>query len=151
MILITSIIPLNAYAKENTAEDTYFTKKEFESFEHIYSEINQPCATGLIVDKIIGIAKNGSNLLITGYTRGSSAVVKCGFTEVVVERKKASESKWSDYITYKSLYSDSNLYTLSKSVAVESGYQYRVTVVHYAKKSLLSTQKIEASTGYLSF
>lgn len=151
ILSITAIIPFNAYAAENTVDDLYFTQEDFEALEHIYAESIQPYATGLIIDKRIGIAKSGSNLLITGYTKGTDEVKKCGFTEVIIERKKASESKWSGYITYKSLYSDSNKYTLSKSVAVESGYQYRVTAVHYAKKSLFSTQKIEATTGYLTF
>lgn len=153
ILLITAIIPFNAFAAENTEYDTYFTQEEFEALEHTYAESIsiQPYATGLIVSNELGIAKSGSNLLISGYTKGTSAVVKCGFTKVVIERKKASDSKWSTYTTYKSLYSDSNYYSIYKSVAVESGYQYRVTAVHYAKKSLLSTQKIEATTGYLTF
>ena len=151
ILLITAIIPFNAFALDQSEDDVNFIQEEFETLEHIYSEGIQPYATGLIVMHQLGIAKSGNSLLISGITRGTSEVKKCGFTEVVVERKKASESKWSDYVTYKSLYVDSNFYNLSKSVAVESGYQYRVTAVHYAKKSLFSTQKIEATTGYLTF
>lgn len=150
-LLISTIIPFNAFAADNTVDNTYFSQEEFEALEHLYAESIQPYATGLIIDYKIGIAKNGNNLLITGYTNGAAEVVKCGFTKVVIERKKASDSKWSTYTTYKSLYSDSNYYSIYKSVVVESGYQYRVTAVHYAKKSLLSTQKIEATTGYLTF
>lgn len=152
ILLVASLIPFNAYATENSKNDEiYFTQEEFELLEHMYAVSAQPYATGLITSYQLGIAKNGSNLAIYGYTNGTSDVKKIGFTEVVIQRKKTSESKWSDYITYKSLYSDGYKYTLSKSVAVESGYQYRVTAVHYAKKSLLSTQKIEATTGYLTF
>lgn len=151
VLLITSIMPFNAYAVEIGEDDACFTQEEFESLEHIYSESIQPYATGLITGHQLGIAKNGTSLLISGYTHGSSETKKTGFTEVIIQRKKASESKWSDYKTYKDLYSESNKYTLSKTVAVESGYQYRVTAVHYAKKSLFSTQKIEATTGYLTF
>ena len=42
-------------------------------------------------------------------------------------------------------------YTLNKSLTIATGYQYRVTAIHYAKKSLFSTQKIEVATGYLTF
>ena len=151
IILITSLIPFNAFAADGTEDDVYFTQEEFEALEHTYSENVNVYATGLIINKTIGIAKDGNKILITGYTQGSSEVQKVGFTEVVIQRKKASESKWSDYKSYKDLYSESDQYTFSKSVAVESGYQYRVTATHYAKKSLLSTQKIEATTGYLTF
>lgn len=152
IILATSLIPLNAFAADDgTEDDAYFTQEEFEALEHTYSENVNVYATGLIERRQLGIAKSGNNLVITGYTTGSNDVKKSGFTEVVIQRKKASESKWSDYKTYKDLYSDSNSYNLNKSVAVESGYQYRVTAIHYAKKSLLSTQKIEATTGYLTF
>lgn len=150
IILITSLIPFNAFAADSTEDEAYFTREEFEALEHTYSE-NVINTTGLITKNKIGIAKDGNKILISGYTQGTDEVQKVGFTEVVIQRKKASESKWSDYITYKSLYSDSNYYSLSKSVAVEGGYQYRVTAIHYAKKSLLSTQKIDATTGYLTF
>lgn len=151
IILATSLIPFNAFAADSTEDDAYFTQEEFEAFEHTYSESIQEYTEGLIRVHLLGISKNGNILMISGDTKGISDVKKSGFTEVVIQRKKASESKWSDYKTYKDLYSDSNNYNLSKSVAVESGYQYRVTAIHYAKKSLLSTQKIEATTGYLTF
>ena len=48
----------------------------------------------------------------------------------------------TDYKTYDDLYTDGHTYILSKSIAVASGYQYRVTCTHYAKKNLFSTQKI---------
>lgn len=97
------------------------------------------------------ISKKGTSLILYGITQGNSEVVKCGFTKVVIQRKKSSSTSWSNYKTYNDLFSESNNYTLNKSVAVEKGYQYRVTATHYAKKSLLSTQKIEVTTGSLTF
>lgn len=154
LIAVFSSIPsLTAFASNGTEDDAYFTQEYFESLEHVYvyADSMQPQSTGLIIDKNLGIAKNGSNLIIMGYTEGSSEVTKCGFTKVVIERKTASASSWSKYITYNDLYSSSNNYNLSKSVTVQSGYQYRVAAIHYAKKSLFSTQKIEVTTGYLTF
>lgn len=151
LMLISCMVPLSAFAADDMEDDAYFTQEEFEALEHIYAITIQPMATGLITSNKLGIAKSGSNLLISGYTYGSSEVVKCGFTKVVVQRKTASATSWSDYKTYEDLYSSSNKYTLSKSVAVTSGYQYRVTATHYAKKSLLSKQKITSTTSYLSF
>ncbi|MBQ6018626.1 MAG: hypothetical protein IJL26_00470 [Clostridia bacterium] len=40
---------------------------------------------------------------------------------------------------------------ISKSLTVTSGYQYRVTCTHYAKKSLLSTQKINNTSNTVTF
>lgn len=151
MLLITSSIPLNAYAIESTEDDSYITQEEFDSLEHVYSECIQTYSTSLIKNHQLGIAKNGKTLIISGYTMGTEGVKKCGFTEIVIERKKANENNWSEYIVYKNLYSDSTKYNLSKSVTVENGYQYRVKAIHYAKKTIFLTEKIEATTGYLTF
>ena len=145
------IIPFSAFAAASTEDDADFTLEEFESLEHTYDDGIQLYATGLITDHSLGIAKSGTKLLITGLTKGTSEVKKAGFTKVVIERKKVSESSWSKYKTYSDLYADSYKYTLTKSVAVDAGYQYRVTATHYAKKSLFSTQKIDATTGSLTF
>lgn len=88
---------------------------------------------------------------ISGYTQGSDEVIKCGFTKVVIQRRASTSASWSNYKTLNDLYSSSDYYRLSKSIPVNYGYQYRVTATHYAKKSLLSTQKIDSTTGYLTF
>lgn len=152
LMMLSCFAPVTAFADDSTEDDAYFTQEEFEALEHTYAVGITPYASGLIDKHTLGIGKQGTTtLLISGLTQGSSEVKKCGFTKVVVQRKKSTETSWSNYKTYKDLYSESNYYTLSKSLTVEKGYQYRVTAIHYAKKSLLSTQKIEATTGYLTF
>lgn len=150
-IAMVCFIPNLVFAADSTEDNSYFSQEEFESLEHIYAVSIQPYSSGLITKHNLGIAKDGTVLKISGYTYGSSEVVKCGFTKVVVERRKSSSNSWSNYKTYNSLYSDGKRYDLYKSLTVESGYQYRVTATHYAKKSLLSTQKIDSTTGYLTF
>ena len=154
--MITCILPTTAFAANSNAntDDAIFTDAEFEALNPIYAEYKESSkarATGLISKNNLGIGKSGASLVISGYTYGSSDVVKCGFKEVVIERRKNSSASWSEYKVYEDLYSDSATYKLNKSVTVPSGYQYRVTAIHYAKKSLFSTQKIEAVTGYLTF
>lgn len=152
IIATTCLIPFTAFAEDNTEYDTEFTQAEFESLEPIYAVSIQPYSSGLITKHKLGIAKkNGNNLEISGLTQGSDEVVKCGFTKVVIQRRTSSSASWSKYKTFEDLYSESNYYKLSKSVPVDTGYQYRVKATHYAKKSLLSTQKIDATTGYLTF
>ncbi len=152
--IVFCAIPTSALAANNTEDNAYFTQEEFELLNPIYAEYEGNAntrATGLITDYDLAIAKTGTKLVISGYTYGSSDVVKCGFKEVVIQRRANSSSSWSDYKTYEDLYSESTKYTLNKSLTVATGYQYRVTAIHYAKKSLFSTQKIEVSTGYLTF
>lgn len=151
IMIITSFVPVTVFAADSTEDDAYFTQEEFETLEHLYAVGITTYATGLIIKNNLGIAKDGTTLKITGLTEGSSEVVKCGFTKVVVQRKKSSATSWSNYKTYNDLYSESTKYKLSKSLTVDKGYQYRVTATHYAKKSLLSTQKVGSTTGYLTF
>lgn len=151
LMAICCLTPSYAFAAGNSEFDSEFTQQEFESSEHTYAVSIQPYSTGLITNHTLGIAKSGNNLLITGYTSGNSSVIKCGFTKVIIQRRASSSASWSNYKTFNDLYSESNYYKISKSVPVDKGYQYRVTATHYAKKSLLSTQKIDATTGYLSF
>lgn len=152
--IITCSFSTVALAANSTEDDANFTQNEFELLEHIYAEYELNTnirATGLITDNRLGIAKSGAVLKISGFTQGSSDVIKCGFSEVIIQRRVNSSSSWMNYKTYKDLYSESTRYDLSKSLTIESGYQYRVTATHYAKKSLFSTQKIEVTTGYLTF
>lgn len=103
--------------------------------------------SGLIASYVIKVSASGTNLKIAGSTICVTSVVKCGFKEVMVQRKKASSTSWADYFSYSDLYADSCSYTLAKTVPVTSGYQYRVTCKHYAKKSLLSTQTINDTSN----
>lgn len=151
LIVIGCSVPSYAFAADNSEYNSEFTQEEFESLEHVYAVSIQPYTSGLIVGHTLGIAKDGSDLLITGSTSGSSTVVKCGFTKVVIQRRSSSSASWSNYKTFTDLYDDDNRYQLSKRVPVTSGYQYRVTATHYAKKSLLQTEKYDATTGYISF
>ena len=148
---VTCFTSTTAFAADSSEDNLYFTQEEFNLLEHTYAPGISTYSTGLILENTLGIGKNGTSLLISGKTVGSSEVKKCGFTKVVIQRKKSTESSWSNYKTYTDLYSDSNYYALSKSVTVEKGYQYRVTARHYAKKSLFSTQKEDSTTGYLTF
>ena len=134
LTLIIIIACVTAFAADSSKDDVNFTQEELELLENTSAIGISPYSTGLISGCDIRIAKQGSTtLLISGYTNGSSEVVKCGFTKVVIQRKKSSSTSWSNYKTYKDLYSNSTKYKLSKSITVEKGYQYRVTATHYAK------------------
>lgn len=108
-------------------------------------------ASDLISFYSIAINKNGTTLYIVGKTTGTTQVVKAGFKEVVIQRRVNSSASWSDYITYEDLYWDEFAYNLAKAITVPSGYQYRVTCIHYAKKNFFSVQKINNVSNILTF
>ena len=155
-LIFTLFIPTNVFGAVG-GEDTEWLDIVLsdEEFEKILS--NNPnnnvmlYATGLINIYSIAIKKSGNNLIIAGKTQGSSDVIKCGFKEVKIQRRSNSSSSWSNYKTYTDLYNDSRTYTLSKSISVPAGYQYRVTCTHYAKKNIFSTQKIDNTSNTLTF
>ena len=108
-------------------------------------------ATGLIFRYSIAISKDGNKMYIAGKTTGTAEVVKSGFKEVVIQRRANSSSSWSDYIVYEDLYINQVMYNLAKAITVPSGYQYRVTCIHYAKKNFFSVQKIDNVSNILTF
>lgn len=152
VFLITSIVfPFSTLAltDDNSIsdwEDVILTESEKDDIlanGNSFTTNGDVRASDLIAAYSIGISKSGTTLYIVGETIGTAEVVKSGFKEVVIQRRANSSSSWSDYITYEDLYIDQFAYNLAKVITVPSGYQYRVTCVHYAKKHIFSTQKID--------
>ena len=106
--------------------------------------------SGLILSYGIQLSVTGTTLRILAETNCVSTVVKSGFKNFVVQRKKASSSSWSEYYDYGNLYNDSYSASINTTIAVESGYQYRVSCKHYAKKSLLVTESISHTSNVVA-
>lgn len=155
-LIFALLIPQVAFAavggEEAEWQDIVLSDEEFEEILSNNPD-NQimPLSSDLINRHSIAIKKNGNSLIIAGATYGSSEVSKCGFTKVSIQRRSNSGASWSNYQTYSDLYNNSHQYILSKSISVPSGYQYRVTCIHYAKKNVVSTQKINATSNILTF
>lgn len=107
-------------------------------------------ATGLIASYSLSLSKSGTTLYLTGHTTCNPDVVKCGFKNLVVERRKTSSDSWSEYYDYGNVYADASGASLDTSLSVASGYQYRVSCKHYAKKSLLVTQSVSNTSGIVT-
>lgn len=152
-VLICSLSSsIQTYAKDNVIDewqDIYLNKIEFE--EIVMEKENAEKASTLIVAYSVGVKKSGNNLIIAGSTICNPDVIKCGYKELVIQRRIDSSSPWVDYVTYEDLYDDSPSYVLSKSITVGTGYQYRVTAIHYAKKNIFSTQKINNTSNTVVF
>lgn len=112
-------------------------------------EIN---ASGLIYQYDLTIVKdNSTTLIVYGFTDCDPVVVKCGFKNLKVQRRANSSSSWSDYYDFGNVYFDSDYASISRDVTVVSGYQYRATCKHYAKKNILNTQTISNTSNIVTF
>lgn len=133
-------------------EDVYLSDEEFDEILSFNQNNNvSTCATGLINVYAIGVSKNGEALIIAGKTIGSSDVKKCGFSVLTIQRRTGAGDTWKNYLTYKDIYNDYNVYNLGKTINLPSGYQYRVTCTHYAKKNILSVEKIDNVSNAVTF
>ncbi len=108
---------------------------------------NSTRATGLIFYYDLSLSNNGTTLTINGITRGTTEVVKTGFKNLTVQRRKTASDSWQDYYEYGNVYIDSYMASVSTKLAVVSGYQYRLTCKHYAKKNILSVQTISNTSN----
>ncbi|MDE6469513.1 MAG: hypothetical protein K2L19_00640 [Eubacterium sp.] len=148
---IIMMMPTMAFAADENVpewEDLPLTQEEFDNIISPYEVNTENMRTsGLITIYGIALQRNGSNINIAGKTYCNADVVKCGFTVIKIERRISQYSSWTDYTTYEDLYNDSAAYFLSKTIYAPTGYQYRATCTHYAKKSLLSTEKINNTSN----
>lgn len=157
-ILLVAVVCLtanmSALAEDSTTpdwQDANFTQEEIEAIlaENPNNQISL-LATGLIVSYSIGIAKSGTTLNLVAQTLGSTDVVKAGFTIVTIQRRTSSSASWTTYKTYEDIYSNTHSHAIGKTLSVASGYQYRATCTHYAKKNIFSTQKINNTSNIVS-
>lgn len=113
-------------------------------------ENNSTKATGLIHSYGLQLTKTGTTLNISGLTSGSTEVVRSGFKDLTVQRRKSSAYDWEDYYEYGNVYRDSFAASLSTTLVVASGYQYRISCKHYAKKNILSVQTIANTSNIVT-
>lgn len=157
VMVIFTLVPTAFAQTEKMPEwqDLVLSQEEFNAIlanNRIHTADEEVRASDLIAAWAIAISKSGTNTLnIAGKTTGTSQVVKAGFKEVVVQRRASSSASWSDYVTYEDLYWDAGAYNLAKSLTVPTGYQYRVTCIHYAKKNFLSVQTIDNVSNVIQF
>ena len=141
IMMMTCFVPNTVLADEKTA---IAGSADTQSIAETY-------ASGLIISTELTISKDGSKLILYALTDCALSVKKCGFTEIIIQRKKPTSTRWEDHKVYLDTYTDGTSLEFNKVVTLNSGYQYRATAVHYAKKSIFSTQKVSSTTGALSF
>ncbi len=135
---VLMLLPANICAMANDAYAPETVETQNEDMARI---------SGLISTYYIGISASGTQLTFVAKIACKPEVVKSGFKEIMIQRRKSSSDSWADYFSYKELYADGSSYTYAKTVPVTSGYQYRATCKHYAKKNLFSTQTINDTSN----
>lgn len=143
ILLFTSLVFSANALNEEVVGDCLSTLPPLEGV----SETAESRVTGLIYIYALEISVTGSSIKILAETYCDDSVVKSGFKNLIVQRKKVTDSSWSDYHDYGNLYSESYSASINTTLAVESGYQYRVSCKHYAKKNILLTQSISNTSN----
>lgn len=138
MFAVLMLLPANICAMANDAYAPEIIEAQNEDMARI---------SGLIISYYIAVEGSGTNLKIGAKIVCKTEVVKCGFKEIMIQRRKSSLDSWADYFSYKEVYADRSSNTYAKTVPVTSGYQYRATCKFYAKKNLLSTQTISETSN----
>lgn len=151
-ILMFSFFSMNANASDSTDFIPYVI--DFSVTTNISNSITDDQssrASGLIGSYGLSLTtKAGSSLYLEGLTACSPEVVKCGFKDLTIQRRKTTSDAWKDYYEYGNVYADATAAFLSTTLAVESGYQYRIYCKHYAKKNIFSVETISNTSNIVT-
>lgn len=155
-LCIASLVPMKSFAVDGEKiqwQDIDLPESEIQRILALNPQDNTSSrATDLILTYNIGIDKSDSTTLnLVAKIFCTVSVVKCGFKEVVLQRRATTSSPWSDYLVYKQVYNDYSSHLMARAITVQAGYQYRAVCTFYAKKSLLVTQKIQVASNLASF
>ena len=154
-ICLCIIMIFSIFALEVNAEEDKFVPYvldfsiTFETTENYVTD-DTVRASGLIYSYSLYLTKTGNTLNITGQTHGFADVIKSGFKDLTVQRRKTSDDTWKDYYEYGNVYVDSVGANLNTTLVVESGYQYRISCKHYAKKNIISVETIANTSNIVT-
>lgn len=149
-LIIFSSISYNVSAESKEDSVPYivdFTLTPYDNMKDINENIK---ASDLIIMYDLSLSRTGTILNITGNTSCVANVVKCGFKDLMVQRRKTSSDSWKDYFDIGDAFANAIAANLDMNVSVAAGYQYRVTCKHYAKKSLLSVETVPNVSNIVS-
>ncbi len=144
-LCLTTLFSVNAQAYETekiTEHNIILTQNEI---NEILAQGNRYTApdrvTGLILDGSAAINNDYSLLQYVATIDCVTAVVRCGFEDIIVQQRKNSSYSWTDYYQFDDDICDYSSNTTVKAVTVAPGYEYRVKAVLYAKKNFFSVQR----------
>lgn len=154
LCMITAF-PFNSFAIDGEKVQWYdidLTENEIQRILDLNPQNNASTrASDLILFFNVGIDKDGTNLNLVAKITCDLDVVKCGFKKILIQRRTNANVAWSTCFTFEDLYDDDSDYTIARQIAVSGGYQYRAVCTFYAKKNILSTQKIELASNIVTY
>lgn len=154
LCMITAF-PFNSFAIDGEKVQWYdidLTENEIQRILDLNPQNNASTrASDLILFFNVGIDKDGTNLNLVAKITCDLDVVKCGFKKILIQRRTNANVAWSTCFTFEDLYDDCPDYLIARQIAVTGGYQYRAVCTFYAKKNILSTQKIELASNIVTF
>lgn len=155
VLCLISAFPFNSFATGGEKVQWYdidLTENEIQRILDLNPQNNASTrASDLILAFNVGIDKDGTNLNLVAKITCDLDVVKCGFKKILIQRRSNANVAWSTCFTFEDLYDDDSDYTIARQIAVSSGYQYRAVCTFYAKKNILSTQKIELTSNVVTY
>lgn len=150
LALMFSFFNLNVIATSNDDFKPYIVNFTITPISDEEEVTDNTRASDLIYAYGLSLSRSGTLLTITGTTRCVVDVVKCGFKDLMVQRRKTSSDSWKDYFDIGDVYANTVAANLNMDVSVAAGYQYRVTCKHYAKKNILSIETLSNVSNIVS-
>ena len=154
-LCLISAFPFNSFATGGEKVQWYdidLAENEIQRILDLNPQNNASTrASDLILAFNVGIDKDGTNLNLVAKITCDLDVVKCGFKKILIQRRTNANVAWSTCFTFEDLYDDCPSYTIARQIAVSTGYQYRAVCTFYAKKNILSTQKIELTSNVVTY
>lgn len=154
-LCLITVLPINSFAADSEKVQWYgidLSENEIQRILDLNPQNNTATrASDLILLYNVGIDKDGTNLNLVAKLMCDVDVVKCGFKKILIQRRTNANVAWSTCFTFEDLYDDCPSYTIARRIAVSGGYQYRAVCTFYAKKNILSTQKIELASNIVTY
>ena len=99
-VLIFSLFAVEATAIENDGVSPYVIDFNIKTYVDENLNASDGSRASLIHSYSLYLTKTGNTLNITGQTYGSGDVVKSGFKDLTIQRRKTSDDSWKDYYEY---------------------------------------------------
>lgn len=117
-------------------------------YDEAQAESSAPRVTGLIdTYGFVPEKKSAGVLRLYCEITCIMSVDKCGYENAVIQRRPQSSAVWSNYIDLGDYYVNDFTYHATTTYNVASGYFYRVTSDFYAKKNILTVERIRDITS----
>lgn len=149
-LILCCVCVISFFNIDVEATDSTQSEKTDSFYSVTFNAGDSARVTGLITSYSLGLTKSGTTLNIGGFTKCIVDVVKCGFKDLKIQRRKSSSYSWEDYYEYGNLYSEAVGANLSTTLVVEKGYQYRISCKHYAKKNFLMVETISNTSNVVT-